>query len=202
MGSYRNTTPSNDCLPYENLRCARERCVRNFGKASSLAFPRSSPSLRSGRSWTDSNRRRRFCRPVPDHSATRPYRCHNIILFYSVYQISRLIFRIFIFIKYKAFILSLCVLVYLSELVAMPMSMERSCCEQSGKTQDHCPKPAKGCNTNQDCCTNCPFCYSMVIVSPGRLSHPTSLTKRSFSIFTATYSYLYYSSAWKPPNQA
>jgi hypothetical protein len=28
MGSYRNTTPSNDCLPYEKLCCARERCAR------------------------------------------------------------------------------------------------------------------------------------------------------------------------------
>jgi len=80
--------------------------------------------------------------------------------------------------------------------------MEMTCCEQSGKNHDQCPKPAKGCTTNPDCCTNCPFCYSTVIVSPGRLSHPTPITKRSFSIFTATYSYLYYSSAWKPPNQA
>ncbi|HMI61043.1 MAG TPA: hypothetical protein VK518_09050 [Puia sp.] len=141
---------------------------------------------------------------------------------------SRLIFRNFVFIKYKAFILSLCVLVYLSELVAMPISMEigavpmptantpaaqssicakqdgmdMACCKQTGKTHDHCPKPAKGRATNPDCCANCPFCYSTVIVSPGRLSHPLPITKRSFSIFTATYSYLYYSSAWKPPNRA
>jgi hypothetical protein len=80
--------------------------------------------------------------------------------------------------------------------------MEMACCKQSGKTHDHCPKPAKGCTTNPDCCTNCPFCYSTVIVSPGRLSHPTPITKRGFSIFTASYSYLYYSSAWKPPNRA
>lgn len=87
-------------------------------------------------------------------------------------------------------------------VAAKQAGMEMSCCEQAGKTHDHCPKPAKGCTTNPDCCTNCPFCYSTVIVGSGRLDHPTPITKRSFSIFTATYSYLYYSSAWKPPNQA
>ena len=70
--------------------------VRRTSKSVVPRFSRSFPSPRSVRSWTDSNRRRRFCRPVPNHSATRPFRYSNIILFSSVYKISRLLFCTFV----------------------------------------------------------------------------------------------------------
>src|ERR1700722_5023471 len=85
---------------------------------------------------------------------------------------------IFVVLRFKAFILSLCVLLYLVEFAAVPRTMEAcspaavadcssggGCCHAAKPvaSRQQCPKPLKGCNTGADCCLNCPLCYVMLL---------------------------------------
>jgi hypothetical protein len=114
---------------------------------------------------------------------------------------------IFVLLRFKAFILSICVLIYLVEFAAVPRtraacSPERAangdCCHQ-GKEQ--CPKPLKGCNAGADCCLNCPLCFVMLLpVSADRAAAIAGA--REYGVWHTAYLYHYHASCWKPPNQA
>lgn len=111
----------------------------------------------------------------------------------------KIYFFIFSELKYKAFILILCALFYLGELVTAPLSMVTStpkvCCEKM-------PKPFKPCHQASDCCAGCAMCAFVIlpVVDEGAWIAP--VFKVDYPAFTPSYVYLYHSSSWKPPGRA
>jgi len=114
--------------------------------------------------------------------------------------------------RFKAFILSLCTLLYLVEFAAVPRACstvatataaDGGCCHRAkpAATKEECPKPLKGCNAGADCCLNCPLCYVVLLpVSVDRAEEVAGA--REYGDWRATYVYHYHASCWKPPNQA
>src|SRR4051794_2984569 len=81
-----------------------------------------------------------------------------------------------LFLKLQPVILSLCLLLYMAELVVLPASMGKTapkstCCaakmnKKATSSCTHqpppCKKPQKSCNTD-NCCANCPLCYAVTM---------------------------------------
>jgi len=113
--------------------------------------------------------------------------------------------------QWKAFILSLCILLYGAECTMTPRIVVASCMTPKTATpqtthscchkEDTCPKPSKGCNTPNDCCLNCPLCYVTVLAIPAD-NIETQSQPREYSLWVSSYVYLYHASCWKPPNAA
>jgi hypothetical protein len=117
-------------------------------------------------------------------------------------------------VKFKAAILSLCLLAYFAELAALPVSptvaFGKMCCAGKMKMTGHhgCPKstkssnsPAKDCNSCKDC-LNCPLCYTIVLTGLAAAEKNTILLSKVYPAYHSNYSFEYYSAAWKPPNIA
>lgn len=110
-----------------------------------------------------------------------------------------------ILLRLKAFILSLTLLVYITELAALPLYItpapapaKENCCARK-KANVPCKKPTQDCNTT-NCCVNCPLCYVMTIsgfAMPAKLS---GTVKKEYPHYLSNYVFKYYSTAWKPPN--
>jgi hypothetical protein len=84
---------------------------------------------------------------------------------------------------------------------AMAQQKEKGCPACCNKGKENCPRQAKDCAPVNDCCFNCPLCYTMVL--PASLESVTiERAPLEYSIWTTAYIYLYHSSCWKPPNVA
>lgn len=107
---------------------------------------------------------------------------------------------VYLVVRFRALILSLCTLFYLVEYAATPRAMAHrvhECCQERTAKG----KPVKGCNPMNDCCLNCPLCYVMLLpASPERVA--IAATVREYFAPSSTYVYLYHASCWKPPNAA
>lgn len=112
------------------------------------------------------------------------------------------------FLKFKAFIVSFCFLVYIMELAAlpvycMPVPEKKSDCASSctRKAADSpCKKPPKDCSNTSNCCVNCPLCYVMTITSAAMPGKSSGTVKREYPHYQSNYLFIYYTTAWKPPN--
>ncbi|HVU94375.1 MAG TPA: hypothetical protein VHE34_04090 [Puia sp.] len=113
--------------------------------------------------------------------------------------------------QWKAFIVTLCVLLYGIEFLATPGIMAHSCMAPQASTaptthsccqkQSQCPKPSKGCNTPKDCCLNCPLCYVTLLHTPSYNVEEQDPPKE-YNLWVSSYVHLYHTSCWKPPNAA
>ena len=117
----------------------------------------------------------------------------------------------------RAIILSLVFLVYLAEYAITPArvcaSAIRVCssptgtccgaqsCQQSHPVSSPC-RPEKKDNPKCDWCLNCPLCCTTLLPQIGEFPRPNVNMAIDYSIFRSTYTYQYYSSSWKPPNEA
>src|SRR5882724_4612515 len=132
----------------------------------------------------------------------------------TVYTISQLIFSFFctlqyrkiLFLKVKAFILSLCLLVYMTELVALPVAINTSpskgiCCAGKMSRMEHhpCKKPQRDCNM-PNCSLDCPLCYVMTMPVETLSQKLVSGLKKDYPAFQPGYIFQYSATVWKPPN--
>lgn len=97
------------------------------------------------------------------------------------------------------------------ELVALPVSIsaptvKRMCCskmaakqEQPCKKQLPCKKQQKDCNSSS-CCLNCPLCYMVTMTAGGASEKLWGTVKKEYPAYRSNYLFIYYSTAWKPPN--
>lgn len=114
--------------------------------------------------------------------------------------------------KCKAFILFLGLVLYAAEFIALPASIgavpaKNMCCgnktiktahRSCAKQQQPCDKQQKDCNTAG--CLNCPLCYVVTMPAAVLPEKPCGTIKTEYSLFRSHYLFIYYSTAWKPPN--
>jgi hypothetical protein len=123
--------------------------------------------------------------------------------------------------KLKAYILSICILVYAFELAALPVicgpvpkpvskcsGKAKGCPRSTGsscsskKAESPCKKSSKpDCQNTAACCiNNCPLFYVMTMPGSSMPGNTSGVIKTIYPHYRPSYLFLYASAAWKPPD--
>lgn len=112
----------------------------------------------------------------------------------------------------KAVILFVCSLVYLLELLLIPVfyrpaaahdhavavKMKPACC-RSRVAVAPCQQPDKDACCKTSCCLNCPLANAATINDATGTDSKLRAVKRVYPHYVTTYHYTFYAVAWKPP---